>query len=89
MKCCIRENYEILEIKEETIPKLIQELDKSENYLQAEFDDEKDLKELLNLSKINSLNNHSNLWEKSYLSILYPQLTKSHPIKLLILSCKR
>ena len=53
-----------LTIKERVIPKLVKELGSIEPNLQANYNDEEDLKELLNLSNENSEVSNSNKWEK-------------------------
>tara|TARA_Y100000813_G_C24126086_1_gene335198 strand:+ start:236 stop:889 length:654 start_codon:yes stop_codon:yes gene_type:complete len=55
---------EILTIREKIVPKIRQELDNKEPNFQATFQDEKDLKELLNLSNNNSEIANINSWEK-------------------------
>ena len=42
-----------LEIREKVVPKVLKKLSETEQKFQAEYDDEKDLKELLNLSNQN------------------------------------
>ena len=49
---------------EKIIPKVVEELAKTELNFQANYDDEKDLKELLNLSNQTSKVASSNSWEK-------------------------
>jgi len=51
-------------VTEKIVPKVIQELGSTEPYFQANYDDEKDLKELLNLSNENLAISTSNSWEK-------------------------
>ena len=54
----------ILCVTEKIVPKVIQELGSTEPYFLANYDDEKDLKELLNLSNQNLAISTSNSWEK-------------------------
>ena len=55
-------NDEDLSIREILSPKVIKELDSKELFFQADYEDEEDLKELLDLSNKNLLN--SNEWQK-------------------------
>ena len=57
-------------IKETVIPKVIQEFESKELYFEANYDDKKDLTELLNLSNKNFLNENLNSWQKVF--PLYP-----------------
>ena len=66
-------NYEIchneknnldLVIRETILPKVVKELDNKELVFEAIYDDEEDLKELLNLSNKNLLNSNVGSWEK-------------------------
>ena len=54
----------ILCVTEKIVPKVIQELGSTEPYFLANYDDEKDLKELLNLSNQNLAISTSNSWEQ-------------------------
>ena len=59
-----------LVIRETVIPKLIQEFESKELYFEANYDDKKDLTELLDLSNKNFLNENLNSWQKVF--PLYP-----------------
>ena len=59
-----------LVIRETVLPKLIRELNSTEIYFEADYMEEEDLKELLNLSNENLLNSDENTWQK--VSPLYP-----------------
>ena len=59
-----------LDIRETVIPKVIQELKSKELYFEANYDDKKDLTELLDLSNKNFLNENLNSWQKVF--PLYP-----------------
>ena len=59
-----------LVIRETVLPKVIQELDSQKPFFEANYKDEKDLKELLDLSNKNFLNGSSNSWHK--ILPLYP-----------------
>ena len=56
------QNNEDLSIREILSPKVIKELESKELFFQANYEDQEDLKELLNLSNKNLLN--SNEWQK-------------------------
>ena len=56
------QNKDDLSIREILSPKVIKELDSKELFFQADYEDEEDLKELLDLSNKNLLN--SNEWQK-------------------------
>ncbi len=56
------QNNEALSIREILSPKVIKELNSKELFFQAYYEDEKDLKEFLDLSNKNFL--HSNEWQK-------------------------
>ena len=56
------QNNEDLSIREILLPKVIKELESKELFFQANYEDQEDLKELLNLSNKNLLN--SNEWQK-------------------------
>ena len=64
-KVCIseKENKKLV-LKEKVIPKVVQALDNKEPNFQANYDDEADLKELLNLSNNNLKLSHFKSWEK-------------------------
>ena len=51
-------------IRETTLPKVVKELDSKEISFEATYDDEKDLKELLNLANKNLLNSNLESWKK-------------------------
>ncbi len=51
-------------IREIVLPKVIKVLECKELFFEANYEDEKDLKELLNLSNKNLLNLNSNSWQK-------------------------
>ena len=51
-------------MREKVLPKVIKELDNSEPNFKADYDDEEDLKELLNLSNKNIGISNFNSWEK-------------------------
>ena len=51
-------------IKETVLPKVIQEFESKELYFEANYDDKKDLTELLDLSNKNFLNTDVNSWQK-------------------------
>tara|TARA_B100000945_G_C20364444_1_gene588840 strand:+ start:417 stop:1070 length:654 start_codon:yes stop_codon:yes gene_type:complete len=53
-----------LTMREKVLPKVIKELDNSEPNFKADYDDEEDLKELLNLSNKNIGISNFNSWEK-------------------------
>jgi len=59
-----------LVIKEIALPKVIKKLKSKELFLEANYEDEHDLKELLDLSNKNLLNENVNSWEKVF--PLYP-----------------
>jgi len=65
----LKEN-EKLSITEKVVPNLIQELEMKEYNFQANFNDEEDLRELLNLSNQNMKKANYNYWEK--ILPLYP-----------------
>ncbi len=64
-KVCIseQENKKLV-LKEKVIPKVVQELDNKEPNFQANYDDEADLKELLNLSNKNLKLSNFSSWKK-------------------------
>ena len=51
-------------IREIVLPKVVKELESKELFFQANFKDEEDLKELLDLSNKNLLNSNLNSWQK-------------------------
>ena len=53
-----------LAVREIVSPKVIEELDPRELFLEANYEDKEDLRELLNLSNKNLLNANRNSWEK-------------------------
>ena len=59
-----------LVIRETVLPKFIKELKSKELFFEATYDDEEDLKELLNLSNKNLLNTKANFWQE--VKPLYP-----------------
>ena len=62
-------NSELI-IREIVIPKVIKELKSKELFFEANYEDEEDLKELLDLANKNLLNTNENTWEK--ILPLYP-----------------
>ncbi len=62
--CIADQKNENLRISEEVVPKVLEELVNTEPNFEANYDDKKDLKELLNLSNKNLENSHLNKWEK-------------------------
>ena len=62
--CISEEDNKKLVLKEKVIPKVVKELDNKEPNFQANYDDEADLKELLNLSNKNLKLSNFNSWEK-------------------------
>ena len=58
------ENYADLVIKEIVTPKIVKELESKELFFEANYKDEEDLKELLDLANKNSFNTNVNSWEK-------------------------
>jgi len=56
-------NLELL-IREKVSPKVIQELESKKLFFEANYIDEEDLKELLNLSNKNLLNSNEDSWKK-------------------------
>ena len=51
-------------IREMVLPKVIEELERKELFFEADYEDEKDLKALLNLANENLLNSNVNSWQK-------------------------
>ena len=62
--CHDEENNTNLIIREKVIPKVVKELDSKALVIQANFKDEEDLKELLNLANENLLNANVDSWQK-------------------------
>jgi len=58
------ENNTDLLIREKVTPKIVEELDSKELFFEANYKDEEDLKELLDLANRNLLNINVNSWEK-------------------------
>ena len=56
-------NSELI-VRELVLPQVIKELESKELFFEANYDDEKDLKELLNLSNQNLFNANVNSWKK-------------------------
>jgi len=61
--CHKEDKNEHLVIREIVVPKVIQELERKELFFEANFEDEKDLIELLDLANKNSLNTNINSWK--------------------------
>ena len=61
--CHRAEKNDDLVIRETVSPKVIEELESNEIYFEANFEDEKDLRELLNLSNNNLFNTNINSWQ--------------------------
>ena len=55
-------NYDLF-IQEKVLPKVLKELESKELFFEANYEDEKDLKELLDLSNKNTLNTNVNSWQ--------------------------
>ena len=53
-----------LVIRENILPKVVKEFESEEVFLEANYDDKEDLKELLDLSNKNLLNKNVNSWQK-------------------------
>ena len=62
--CHNEKNSSDLFIRETVLPKVVKELDITELTFEANYDDKKDLKELLDLSNKNLLNSNINSWRK-------------------------
>ena len=62
--CLDEENNIDLVIREKVKPKVVKELDIKELFFEANFNDEEDLRELLDLANKNLLNTNFNSWEK-------------------------
>ena len=65
-----KENNADLVILEKVTPKVVKELERKELFFEANYNDEEDLRELLNLANKNLLNKNANSWEK--VMPLYP-----------------
>ena len=65
-----KENNADLVILEKVTPKVVKELERKELFFEANYNDEEDLRELLNLANKNLLNTNANSWEK--VMPLYP-----------------
>jgi len=61
---CFDQQNTKLDIRETVQPKVIKEFESKEIFLEANYEDKKDLKELLNLSSKNFSNNNINSWQK-------------------------
>jgi len=62
--CHNEEKNSDLIIRETVIPKVFKELESKELFFEANYDDEEDLKELLDLSNKTLLNANVNTWQK-------------------------
>ena len=62
--CHNEKNPSDLVIRETVLPKVIKEFESEEIFLEANYDDKEDLKELLDLSNKNFLNANVNSWQK-------------------------
>ena len=62
--CNKEKNSSDLVIRETVLPKVVKELDITELTFEANYDDKKDLKELLDLANKNLLNSNVNSWRK-------------------------
>ena len=62
--CHNKEKIKDLVIRETVMPKVLKELESKELFFEAEYDDEKDLIELLESSNKNLLNANINSWQK-------------------------
>jgi len=62
--CHNKNNSSDLVIRETVLPKVVKELESKELYLEANYDDKEDLKELLDLSNKNLLNTNVDSWRK-------------------------
>ena len=61
--CHNAEKNSDLFIREKVLPKVLKELESKELFFEANYEDEKDLKELLDLSNKNTLNSNLNSWQ--------------------------
>ena len=68
--CHKKEKNEDLVIREIVVPKVIQELDRKELFFEANYEDEEDLRELLDLANKNLLSANINSWKN--ILPLYP-----------------
>jgi tRNA A37 threonylcarbamoyladenosine modification protein TsaB len=59
-----KKNYSDLVIRETVLPKVVKEFESEELFLEADYDDKEDLKELLDLSNKNLLNKNINSWQE-------------------------
>ena len=62
--CHKEKNSSDLFIRETVLPKVVKEFESEELFLEANYDDKKDLKELLDLSNKNLLNSNMDSWRK-------------------------
>ena len=62
--CHDEENNAELFIREKVTPKVVKELESKELFFEANYNDEEDLRELLDLANRNLLNTNFNSWEK-------------------------
>jgi len=62
--CQYEKNSSDLVVREIVLPKIVQELESKEIFLEAIYDDKEDLKELLDLSNKNLLNSNVDSWKK-------------------------
>ena len=62
--CHNEKNSSDLVIREKVLPKVVKELESKELSFEANYEDELDLKELLNISNKNFLNTNVNSWQK-------------------------
>ena len=62
--CDTKENNADLVIRERVTPKVVKELESKELFFEANYKDEEDLRELLDLGNKNLLNANVNSWEK-------------------------
>ena len=62
--CHKEKNSSSLLIRETVLPKVVKEFESEEVFLEANYDDKEDLKELLDLSNKNLLNKNVNSWQK-------------------------
>jgi len=62
--CGNEKKYSDLIIRETILPKVVKEFESEELFLEANYDDKEDLKELLNLANKNLLNSNVDSWRK-------------------------
>ena len=62
--CHNEKNSSDLVIRETVLPKIVKKFENEELFLEANYDDKEDLKELLDLSNKNLLNTNVNSWQK-------------------------